>query len=347
MKKRDKFKIVIGILVASLVFFVGLGVLTAAVYKYNSGNRLVRMAERIFPFPAVYISGNGIIKVEEIKDNTASVKKFYESQDFEKLGLRVDFGTEQGKKRLKIKEKEVLNKMIENEIVEGLAKREGIRVSDATVSSQVNQSIEQFGNREKLMSELARLYGWTILDFQEHVVRPELYARRLEQIYLDEIDTSDEEKKINELWERVSKSKENFDEAARQFSEGASAKDGGDLGWSSRDQLIEPIAETAFSMKIGEMSEVISSPLGFHIIKLEEKKDEDGEELAHIRQIFVKKTTFGDWLQEKVKEHRIIVFLRDYRWNSDDGRVEFTDPGMIEFEKNTALHSQGDPSVFP
>lgn len=99
-------------------------------------------------------------------------------------------------------------------------------------------------------------------------------------------------------------------------------------------------------MKIGEISEVIKSPLGFHIVKLEEKKTENGDNLVHIRQIFVKTVTFGDWLLDQMKKYTVVVFLRDYQWDASKARVEFKDQQMRDFESNLDLNSQGDPSVF-
>ncbi|HUD08896.1 MAG TPA: peptidylprolyl isomerase, partial [Candidatus Saccharimonadales bacterium] len=120
----------------------------------------------------------------------------------------------------------------------------------------------------------------------------------------------------------------------------------GDLGWSTKDQLVTEIADKAFSMNPGEISQVISSPLGFHIIKLEEKKSDNGQDLVHLRQIFVKIPTFADWLKGEMKKYNVRVFLRDYQWNSDTAQVEFKNPDLKKFEENLDINSQGDPSIF-
>lgn len=347
MRKKEKFKILVGVVSAVVLIFILLCALVIAVYKYDSGNRLVRLAEKIIPFPAVYVRGAGFVGLDEIKNNTAAVKKFYESQDFEKIGMRVDFGTDQGQKRLKVKEKEIINKMVENKIIEGLARKKGMVITDQMVEQRVTDSINQFGNRENLISDLARLYGWTLADFEKEVVKPELYAQNLAESYASEVNNEEQQKKANSLWEKAVKNKADFTQIARESSEGKSAENGGDLGWSTKDQLIGPVAEKAFSMKEGEISDVISSPLGFHIIKLEEKKLEDSQDLVHLRQIFVKITTFGDWLKEKMKGYSVTVFLRNYQWNASEGQAEFVNKDLQKFENNLSTNSQGDPSVFP
>lgn len=344
--KKRHLKLLVAIIAVSGAIFAVLLVLILGVYKYNWNNRAMLAAEKIIPFPAVYVRGAGSISMSEVKADDKAVQKFYESPDFEKIGMRVDFSTDQGQKRLQVKEKEILNKLIENKIIEALAKKRTINISDATVDQEVDSSIQQFGNRQNLMSELARLYGWTLDDFKQKVVKPELYAEKLTEAFTNETDTSTQEAKVKSLYDRVTTKKEDFAKVAKESSEGQSAENGGDLGWSTRDQLVSEMADKAFSMKQGDISEVISSPLGFHIIKLEEKKSDNGQDLVHLRQIFVKTPTFADWLKDQMKKYNVMVFLRDYQWNSGEALVEFKNPDLKKFEENLDINSQGDPSIF-
>lgn len=330
---------------AGIIFFV-LVILVVGVYKYEWNNRFMAVCEKIIPFPAAYAGKAGTVTIGEVAEDVRAVRKFYDSQDFEQIGMRIDFGTEQGKKRLRLKEKEVLDKLIENKIIEHLAKKRGVSVSDSDVESELETSIEQFGNKQRLMSELARLYGWSLADFKQKVVKPELHAEKLNEIFENETDTAAQKKKINELFARIAQKREDFSKVARESSEGESAKNGGDLGWSTKNQLIGELADKAYAMKVGETSGIIESPLGFHIVKLEEKKTEEGEDLVRLRQIFVKKTTFGDWLKEQMKDYGVILFLRDYQWNKENSRVEFRNEDLRRFEENVGVNSEGDPSVF-
>jgi parvulin-like peptidyl-prolyl isomerase len=344
--KKEHLRLLVVIISAAVLIFAFLLTLVLGVYKLDWNNRFFAAAEKTIPFPAVNVKGSGFISVGEIKEDNKAVQKFYESQDFEKLGMRIDFSTDQGQKRLRVKEKEVLNKLIENKIIESLAKEKGISISDETVSQEVDASIEQFGNRQNLMSELGRLYGWTLEDFKQKVVKPELYAQKLAEAYEADIDTSAQEKKIADLHERVTTKKEDFSKVAAESSEGQSSENSGDLGWSTKDQLIAEIGDQAFSMKAGEISKVIASPLGFHIIKLEEKKADNGEEMVHLRQIFVKIPTFSDWLKDETKKIQVSIFLKEYQWNSSEGQAEFKNTDLRQFEANLGNNSEGDPSVF-
>jgi foldase protein PrsA len=342
--KKAKIWLIVG--VAAGMIFVFLLFLVFGVYKFNWNNRFFVNATKVIPFPAIYIRGAGSISVNEIKANLASVKKFYESQDFEKIGMRVDFSTDQGEKRLRIKEKEVISKMIENRVIENLAKKRGIVLTDSSVATELESNVQQFGNKDNLMSDLARLYGWTIKDFEQKVVKPEMYSEKLAEVYANEIDTSAQQEKIKLLHEKVTSKKEDFTKVAKENSDGQSAENGGDLGWSTKEQLIQPVADKAFSMKVGEISEPIESALGFHILKLVEKKTDNDQEMVHLSQIFVKKTTFADWLKEQTKKYPVTIFLKDYQWNSNDAQIEFRDTGMRSFEQNLPANSEGDPSVF-
>lgn len=343
LKKHRMWLIVSG---SAAVIFLFLLVLVLGVYKFNWSNRFFVATTKVIPFPAVYVRGAGTVPVNEIKADDEAIKKFYESQDFEKIGMRVDFSTDQGKKRLQVKEKGIINKLIENKVIESLAKARGITLTDTTIAAELESNIQQFGNKDNLMSDLARLYGWTLDDFEQKVVKPEMYSEKLTEIYASSLDTSAEQTKIKSLYDRVTSKKEDFAKVAKENSDGQSAANGGDLGWSTKDQLIQQVVDKAFLMKTGEISEPIQSPLGFHVLKLLEKKTENGQDMVHLAQIFIKIPTYPDWLASQMKNYPVTVFLKDYTWNPNTGQAEFSDPAMKSFEQSLPANSEGDPSVF-
>jgi peptidyl-prolyl cis-trans isomerase C len=64
-----------------------------------------------------------------------------------------------------------------------------------------------------------------------------------------------------------------FAELAKASSEGPSAPQGGDLGGFNRGRMVKPFEETAFSMKVGDVSDPVLTQFGYHIIKVTARTD--------------------------------------------------------------------------
>jgi len=83
-------------------------------------------------------------------------------------------------------------------------------------------------------------------------------------------------KKLLDIKQQIGTGKMTFAEAANKFSEddGNAEKVGGDLGFFYRKgQFVEQFAAAAFGLKKGQISELVESPFGFHLIQLTERKD--------------------------------------------------------------------------
>lgn len=115
------------------------------------------------------------------------------------------------------------------------------------------------------------------------------------------------------------KAGENFSELAKRYSEDLSAKQGGDLGFLKKGEILPEFEMRAFSLKPGEISDLVQTSLGYHIIKLEEKKEEE----IHVRHILIKITpsqvdsakilSLADTLYQKLKSGADFVLLvKDY-----------------------------------
>ena len=75
-----------------------------------------------------------------------------------------------------------------------------------------------------------------------------------------------------------------FAALAKKYSQDpGSARQGGDLGWSLRDKLVQPFADKLFTMKVGEISDPVKTQYGYHIIRLDEIQPEHGKTLADAR----------------------------------------------------------------
>ena len=68
--------------------------------------------------------------------------------------------------------------------------------------------------------------------------------------------------------------------------------------------------------------------------------------IVGIRQIFVAKDTFADWLSDQKKNMRVMVPLNGFTWNSSTGSVDFRNEQMRNFEKDERAKAVGDASIM-
>jgi peptidyl-prolyl cis-trans isomerase D len=101
---------------------------------------------------------------------------------------------------------------------------------------------------------------------------PECRSARHILVKLPEGATNDQKetasKRAAALLDRV-RNGEDFGKVAREESDDTSAKEGGDLGCFQRGRMVKPFEDTAYSMNPGEISSVVPTQYGFHIIRLD------------------------------------------------------------------------------
>lgn len=334
------------ILIVIVVTFIVLSVLA---YGTNTtvGKKLSALFSRVIPFPAVVVGYTNFIPLGEVQKNVASVKQFYENQDFSGSGIRIDFSTAEGQKRLMLKEKEVLNKMLEDKVIIMLAKERGIKISKSEIDNDVTKKLNEYGTKDDVKKDLARLYGWSLEDFKVKVVQPSMYRERLSKAIENELEPTEEAKaKIENAKKELDKGVD-FTEVAKRFSEGSSSKNGGEIGWIKKDQLVTELQSVLFSGVYNNKEHaIIESALGFHIVEVEEKKKDGDIDVIRVRQIFVRKETFSDWLSQQMTGMKIYVPLNDFAWDKDGQIIDFKDEEMKKFESEIMEKPQGDASVI-
>ena len=92
----------------------------------------------------------------------------------------------------------------------------------------------------------------------------------------------EKKKKAEEILEKAKKTKD-FGSLAKQYSEAENASKGGDLGWIQKGMLGEQIESILFSMKAGELSGVLAARDGFHILKIDEVKEEKQKSFEEVK----------------------------------------------------------------
>jgi len=142
-----------------------------------------------------------------------------------------------------------------------------------------------------------------------------------------------------------------FAQVAAGYSDASDALQGGSLGWRAHGRLPTVFADAVPTMKPGEVSEILKSPNGFHIVKLLEERATGGKQVVdqtHVRHILVKVNEITSEADAKAKIDRIkdrldrgAKFDELARLNSEDvsaskgGDLGWISPGATvkEFEE--------------
>jgi len=134
-----------------------------------------------------------------------------------------------------------------------------------------------------------------------------------------EIRTEEEAKiLIDDIYQRIQKG-EAFADLARMYSEDpGSALAGGDLGWSEPDKFVPEFADVMRSMKIGEISQPFRSTMGWHILEVRERRQQDMSDEARRNQAIraLHNRRYEEELQEWLREIRDEAFV-EIRLNQD------------------------------
>ncbi len=218
---------------------------------------------------------------------------------------------------------QVIRALIDEQLQGQEAKRLGITITDEQVTNAAKEiarrnklTIEKFNSLlesrgilpEAIFDQLRGQLTWSALvarrlrptvqvsaEEVEEVVRRIVAnrgarQRRVSEIFLA-VDTALQEDEVRRSAERLFeqlRSGASFPSLARQFSESATAAQGGDLGWIQEGQLPEELDKALGQMRPGMLSRPIRTLSGFHILMLgEEKQISLGEVTLHLKQVLI------------------------------------------------------------
>jgi peptidyl-prolyl cis-trans isomerase D len=142
---------------------------------------------------------------------------------------------------------------------------------------------EHYVDKVEVTDEMVQQY---YEDHKSAYLKPEqVHARHI--LFKVSADASAEQKeavrkKAEEVLQKV-KAGGDFAALAKQYSEDSSAAEGGDLGTFPRGKMVPPFENAAFALAPGTTSEIVESPFGFHIIKVEAKEEAGTQSLDEVR----------------------------------------------------------------
>lgn len=249
----------------------------------------------------------------------------------------------------------IMNRMVDDMLVEQEAKKAGIAVREEDIMASINDTMARRGMKLDDLKALLLKEGSSLDAYKEEVkghlmkmrlatreVRAKIsvtdeeigdyYSRhrqiyegkeavRLQQILLMLPRDADEETRdrIRAQAETILgklKKGEPFGLMAARYSQGPAAQTGGDLGFVEKGTLIPVVDEAAFKLKENELSAVIESSVGFHILRTTDRRGKGVKPLTAVREEIKEEITsekmekkLQDWIQELRKKSYVEVRL--------------------------------------
>jgi parvulin-like peptidyl-prolyl isomerase len=114
-------------------------------------------------------------------------------------------------------------------------------------------------------------------------------------------------KKLEEIRERILAGAD-FAQMAKQYSEDtATAASGGDMGVIQRDKVVPPIVNAAYALEPGQVSDIISTPSGVEIIKVEDKHTKSFEEVKPALETQLRQSKASEIVQHLMANYPLVI----------------------------------------
>lgn len=203
--------------------------------------------------------------------------------DLAKRTLNMLFVGEISKDEAKIEAKSYYDMQIK---IANEAKKRGVTIkSNLPVDYQFAEY--QKGLLESIKSELKPTEEELKAYFEKNSLKYDTFPSAQANIAIVQIEPSSEDKiKAKTEAENILKTltPENFKEKAKEFSQGPSAGNGGDLGWFSKGDMVEPFQKAVFEGEIGKIYPTpVETVFGYHLIYVEDRNDkEERAKASHI-----------------------------------------------------------------
>jgi peptidyl-prolyl cis-trans isomerase C len=218
----------------------------------------------------------------------------------------------------------LLQYLIENELMAGAGKADNLDKADSfpnRVKYHERRALRDAFFDAKITGAVSDVDAKKIYDTQISMMKPEqeIHARHIL------VETEAEAK---EVAERLKKG-EDFAVVAKEKSKDVNAE-GGDLGFFTRGQMLKPFEDAAFALEVGKLSEPVQTQFGWHIIKVEEKRDKPLPTFDEVKDIIIVQLV-------QAKAQQVVKGLHNA------AKIEVVDPEL----KKAMEATQGLPGDLP
>jgi peptidyl-prolyl cis-trans isomerase D len=153
-----------------------------------------------------------------------------------------------------------------------------VKIDEAKVKAHYEANQGDYRTPERAKAEYVVLSADALAP--EEAVKPEEVRAQWESAFGPKLREKEQaQKKAQAVAAQLRKDPASFAEVAKKESQDPGSKDnGGDLGFAPRGAFVKPFEDAVFRMKEGQISDVVESEFGFHIIKLTGIQRKDGKE---------------------------------------------------------------------
>lgn len=280
-------------------------VLTAGIYGLHWENDNVKRVVNYVPLPAgVY--DNRPLWLADYWLDVDTLTHFY--------SVQVASGTYKEMPPVSEIKNIVWDRALALEIIKDLAAEYDVSVSDDELNTEIDKIITQSGSRDNLASNLQQFYEWDIPTFAEKVVRPYLLEQKVVgQIQNDPQYDAAAKQQAEEVLAQVKANPSEFAELAAQYSaDTGSASRGGDLGYFNQGVMVPEFEQAAFALSVGEISDIVKTGFGYHIIMVTDKKTDESDpanEQIKASHILIAPKSLDQIITERKDQARIVRFV--------------------------------------
>jgi len=297
---KRNIALIVGAVITGLAIFVL--VFGLLIYKYKSDSQVTYSVAKVIPYPVMKVNGDYVSYREYLFD-VASIKQYYQNQPG---ATKIDFNSTSGKAKLKQLQQQVIVQLKSDEVSRQLIAKNKIKVTDKQVASEVTQLTQQAGGQAKLVQVLATNYGWTLANLKTQV-KFQLQKQALQtKITSDPKADAAAKAKAEKILAEIQGGAD-FATEAKKYSQDSTAANGGDLGFFGKGQMDPNFEAAAFSLKtVGQVSGVVHSQYGYHIIKLLAING-DQIDAAHI---LIEPVDFNQYMQNATSSAKVHQYYK-------------------------------------